>query len=82
VEPGRSGPGTALAAAALFGLSAPAAKLLAGAVDPWLLAGLLYHQHVHPPGTVPGEPHSHPHVHTPLRHSHPHFPDLHHRHPH
>lgn len=38
----RSGPGFALAAAALFGLSAPAAKLLAGTVDPWLLAGLLY----------------------------------------
>ena len=38
----RSGPGLALAAAALFGLSAPAAKLLAGRVDPWLLAGLLY----------------------------------------
>lgn len=38
----RSGPGLALAAAALFGLSAPAAKLLAGSVDPWLLAGLLY----------------------------------------
>lgn len=36
------GPGLALAAAALFGLSAPAAKLLAGTVDPWLLAGLLY----------------------------------------
>ncbi len=39
---GWSGPGLALAAAALFGLSAPAAKLLAGTVDPWLLAGLLY----------------------------------------
>jgi drug/metabolite transporter (DMT)-like permease len=38
----RSGPGLALAAAVLFGLSAPAAKLLAGTVDPWLLAGLLY----------------------------------------
>ena len=38
----RSGPALALAAAALFGLSAPAAKLLAGTVDPWLLAGLLY----------------------------------------
>jgi drug/metabolite transporter (DMT)-like permease len=38
----RSGPGLALAAAALFGLSVPAAKLFAGAVDPWLLAGLLY----------------------------------------
>lgn len=35
-------PGLALAAAALFGLSTPAAKLLAGSVDPWLLAGLLY----------------------------------------
>lgn len=32
----------ALAAAALFGLSTPAAKLLVGTVDPWLLAGLLY----------------------------------------
>jgi len=38
----RNGPGLALAAAVLFGLSAPAAKLLAGTVDPWLLAGLLY----------------------------------------
>ena len=37
-----SGPAAALVAAVLFGLSAPAAKLLAGAVDPWLLAGLLY----------------------------------------
>jgi len=32
----------ALGAAVLFGLSAPAAKLLLGRVDPWLLAGLLY----------------------------------------
>jgi drug/metabolite transporter (DMT)-like permease len=32
----------ALAAAALFGLSAPAAKVLLDATDPWLLAGLLY----------------------------------------
>ncbi len=39
---GRTAPGLALAAAVLFGLSAPAAKPLAGAVDPWLLAGLLY----------------------------------------
>jgi drug/metabolite transporter (DMT)-like permease len=38
----RIGPGLALGSAVLFGLSAPAAKLLAGAVDPWLLAGLLY----------------------------------------
>lgn len=32
----------ALAAAALFGLSTPAAKWLLAATDPWLLAGLLY----------------------------------------
>jgi drug/metabolite transporter (DMT)-like permease len=37
-----NGPVLALLAAVLFGLSAPAAKLLAGAVDPWLLAGMLY----------------------------------------
>jgi drug/metabolite transporter (DMT)-like permease len=36
------GPALALAAAALFGLSAPAAKVLLGTIDPWLLAGLLY----------------------------------------
>ena len=35
-------PGLALGAALLFGLSAPAAKLLLGDLDPWLLAGLLY----------------------------------------
>src|SRR2546428_7098103 len=29
-------------AAALFGLSAPAAKVLVALTDPWLLAGLLY----------------------------------------
>jgi drug/metabolite transporter (DMT)-like permease len=40
--PERTGPALALGAAMLFGLSAPAAKLLVGAVDPWLLAGLLY----------------------------------------
>ncbi len=41
---GLSTPGVALgvAAAALFGASTPLAKLLLGAVDPWLLAGLLY----------------------------------------
>jgi drug/metabolite transporter (DMT)-like permease len=39
---GASGPTLALLAAALFGLSAPAAKLLVEAIDPWLLAGLLY----------------------------------------
>jgi drug/metabolite transporter (DMT)-like permease len=32
----------ALASAALFGLSAPLAKILMGGVSPWLLAGLLY----------------------------------------
>jgi drug/metabolite transporter (DMT)-like permease len=37
-----TGPALALGAAVLFGVSAPAAKLLVGAVDPWLLAGLLY----------------------------------------
>jgi len=36
------GPALALLAAALFGLSTPAAKLLVGTVDAWLLAGLLY----------------------------------------
>ena len=38
----RSAPGLALTAAVLFGLSTPAAKMLAGTVDPWMLAGLLY----------------------------------------
>ena len=32
----------ALVSAALFGISAPVAKLLMGEVSPWLLAGLLY----------------------------------------
>lgn len=32
----------ALGAAVLFGASAPLSKLLTGAVDPWLLAGILY----------------------------------------
>jgi drug/metabolite transporter (DMT)-like permease len=37
-------PGGALAlgSAALFGVATPAAKLLLGTIDPWLLAGLLY----------------------------------------
>lgn len=38
----RRAPALALVAAALFGLSTPAARVLVGAVDPWLLAGLLY----------------------------------------
>ncbi|MEP7312923.1 MAG: EamA family transporter, partial [Pseudomonadota bacterium] len=37
-----SGVGHALAAAVLFGAGTPLAKYLLGAVDPWLLAGLLY----------------------------------------
>jgi drug/metabolite transporter (DMT)-like permease len=32
----------ALGSAALFGISTPLAKLFIGAIDPWLLAGLLY----------------------------------------
>lgn len=32
----------ALVSASLFGASTPFAKLLLGAVDPWMLAGLLY----------------------------------------
>ena len=32
----------ALGSAVLFGASAPLSKLLLGAIDPWLLAGLLY----------------------------------------
>ena len=39
---GSTGILAALGAALLFGLSTPAAKALVGAVDPWLLAGLLY----------------------------------------
>src|SRR5512134_1786529 len=35
-------PGLALGSALLFGLSTPGAKLLLDAVDPWMLAGLLY----------------------------------------
>lgn len=39
---GGAGARLALASALLFGASTPLAKLLLGAVDPWLLAGLLY----------------------------------------
>ncbi|MGH6948772.1 MAG: DMT family transporter [Kiloniellales bacterium] len=38
----RSAPLLAIASAALFGISTPLAKLLLGAIDPWLLAGLFY----------------------------------------
>src|SRR3989442_11058869 len=39
---GKASIAAALAAAALFGLSTPAAKGLLAVADPWLLAGLLY----------------------------------------
>ena len=39
---GHRGVRAALAAALLFGLAAPFGKLLLGAIDPVLLAGLLY----------------------------------------
>jgi drug/metabolite transporter (DMT)-like permease len=40
--PAKQAPLIALAAATLFGLSTPFAKLLLGEVSPWLLAGLFY----------------------------------------
>lgn len=40
--PRRTGIAAALSAAALFGAGTPAAKLLLSAVDPWIMAGLLY----------------------------------------
>lgn len=41
-----------------------------------------HHDHIHPPGLVVREPHSHHHAHAPIRYPDPHFQDLHHRHPH
>ena len=38
--------------------------------------------HKFEPTDPPGEPHSHPHRHAPLRHTHAHYPDIHHRHEH
>jgi len=38
----RQGIGLALGSACLFGASTPLAKLLLGAIDPWMAAGLLY----------------------------------------
>ena len=38
----RAGILLALLSAALFGASTPFAKLLLGAIDPWMMAGLLY----------------------------------------
>jgi drug/metabolite transporter (DMT)-like permease len=86
---------TALGAAALFGASTPFAKLLLGDVSPWVLAAVLYlgsglglaawlatelmtlgvWLHL-------SERHEHMHAHEALVHSHPHYPDLHHRHTH
>jgi drug/metabolite transporter (DMT)-like permease len=42
MSPGRQAIAAALAAAILFGLSTPAAKLLLTVADPWMTAGLLY----------------------------------------
>ncbi len=58
----------ALAAAALFGVSTPLAKLLLDEISPVVLAGLLYL------GSGRGL--------ALLRIAHPHAPDLHHRHEH
>src|SRR5215204_5311072 len=43
-RPARLAPGIlfALLSALLFGASTPLAKMLLGAIDPWMLAGLLY----------------------------------------
>ena len=71
----------ALAAAALFGASTPTAKVLAGEMPAFapfagvalVAAGVWLHVTEH---------HAHEHVHERLVHSRPHYPDLHHRHPH
>jgi hypothetical protein len=39
-----------------------------------------HHEHKHEP--MPAGAHSHPHLHAPLRHAHPHVPDVHHTHRH
>jgi len=79
-----AGISSALAAAVLFGLSAPVSKLLLPATGPLLLAALLYldehHQHEHPEPVL--EPHAHLHRHPPAEHAHPHVSDVHHRHRH
>lgn len=41
-----------------------------------------HHDHVHPEREGESFKHSHEHQHSPLEHSHPHWPDLHHRHEH
>jgi drug/metabolite transporter (DMT)-like permease len=40
------------------------------------------HQHTHTGDDPAGMAHSHLHFHSPLRHAHPHYPDIHHRHSH
>jgi len=41
-----------------------------------------HHEHVHTAGAAAGGRHTHVHGHRPIAHSHPHVPDLHHRHTH
>lgn len=41
-----------------------------------------HHNHVHPGGIAEPNRHSHEHEHDSIEHSHPHWPDLHHRHEH
>lgn len=41
-----------------------------------------HHAHMHEEEVLPGTRHTHQHRHMPFRHSHPHFPDAHHVHPH
>src|SRR5262249_15172149 len=43
---------------------------------------VLHQQNEQLPDDPAGEPHTHPHRHERLEHSHPHYPDIHHRHPH
>ena len=90
----KSGVVFALAAAALFGASTPFAKLLVGQIPPITLAGLLYLgsgtgllmwlllRRQFTVADSQNEPHTHEHNHAPLRHAHPHYPDVHHRHIH
>jgi len=39
-------------------------------------------RHSHSAIDPPGEPHSHPHRHEPMVHTHDNYPDIHHRHDH
>jgi len=66
-----------MAAALLFGVSAPAAKVLLSNAEPLILGAVLYLGDCS--DDPPGEPHAH--AHTALEHDHPHVPDVHHRHP-